>query len=469
MSFSSQWNLKWLDPVMPTLHNSSFTVINKIVFLVREKSDLVVGLTVAEPRDLSDTFFDRLAKRTSALSGRDLRFELVSPAFTKHRIQPYLEKLEYKDLTLTISPFMRLEWMANRFRVRSRMHLMNVDDSPVLLKLLKQTLTQMNYVEVIAQVSDPLKAVDQILAKRPDVITMDIQMPGKTGVQVVRELLAKEEFPVIMVSSLSPEDGSLVFDALNSGAFDYIQKPKIEDLTRFQEELSSKLLLAADVKDSPQPKRTVIQPQARAPHHQVEFPKDALWCLGASTGGTQALTRVFTSLPTHIPPTLVVQHIPPVFSKAFADSLAQLCPFKVKEAEHNEKITANCIYIAPGGTQMGVRQTGEDLYIEITNDDPVNRFRPSVDYLFRSAAKIKGRAIVSGILTGMGKDGAEGLLALRNADAKTFAQDEKTSVVYGMPRAAMENGAAASTVALDAVASHLVQSSSPDQTKRKAS
>jgi len=164
-----------------------------------------------------------------------------------------------------------------------------------------------------------------------------------------------------------------------------------------------------------------------------------------------------------------VQHIPPVFSKAFADSLAQLCPFKVKEAKHNEKITADCIYIAPGGTQKGVRQAGEDLYIEITDDDPVNRFKPSVDYLFRSAAKIKGRAIVSGILTGMGKDGAEGLLALRNADAKTFAQDEKTSVVYGMPRAAMENGSAASTVALDAVASHLVQSSSPDQTKSKAS
>jgi len=190
---------------------------------------------------------------------------------------------------------------------------------------------------------------------------------------------------------------------------------------------------------------------------EENLPANTLWVLGSSTGGTQALTHILRCCPSRIPPILITQHIPPIFSKAFADSLNDLCPFTVKEAEDGDAVESGCVYIAPGDFQMKIIQGGGKLRIRIVDEPKVNRFKPSVDYMFDSLAKITGHNIVAGVLTGMGKDGAAGLLKLREAGAKTFAQDEESSIVYGMPKAAFDMGGASTQVALSRVAEELVR------------
>jgi len=260
-----------------------------------------------------------------------------------------------------------------------------------------------------------------------------------------------------MISSLSLDEGSLVFDALNSGAFDYIQKPKLEDKEGFKETLSDKMLCAAESLAVKVVKNIKLMPVTSQP--DVSFADNLLWCLGASTGGTQALTRVLTSLPAKIPATLIVQHIPPVFSKSFADSLNSLVPFTVKEAEDGEVVRADCAYVAPGGLQMGIVYNNGKLCISLRDSEPVNRFKPSVDYLFNEISKIKGFQIVAGILTGMGRDGSKGMLELKNYGAWTFAQNEESCAVYGMPRAAIESGATSRSIPLDEIAHELLSAS----------
>jgi two-component system chemotaxis response regulator CheB len=299
-----------------------------------------------------------------------------------------------------------------------------------------------------------MKAVAMLREWQPDVVTMDIQMPNKDGVELVREIMASDRpLPIVMVSSLSLDEGSLVFEALNAGAFHYIQKPKLEDREAFDEQLHDCILEAAVGRRMP--KTIVPAPKRMASTH---YPKDLIWCLGSSTGGTQALTQIFTSLPDRIPPTLIVQHIPPVFSAAFANSLNNLCPFTVKEAQEGDIVKENHVYIAPGGKHMALvcRCSGGPITISLQDTEPVNRFKPSVDYMFAQVKALQGWRVVAGLLTGMGRDGAEGLLGLRQAGARTFAQDEDTSAVYGMPRAAAEIGAAEEIVALEDVGQTLM-------------
>jgi two-component system, chemotaxis family, protein-glutamate methylesterase/glutaminase len=261
----------------------------------------------------------------------------------------------------------------------------------------------------------------------------------------------------VMVSSLSLEEGSLVFSALQAGAFDYLQKPKMEDKSEFVESLTERLAIAAVSVHSPAVRSFQVAGPKRAVTAGSSFPKEMLWCLGASTGGTQALTEVFTSLPTEIPPTVVVQHIPPVFSKSFALLVNELCPFEVKEACDGDLLKPNTVYIAPGGFQTAVVSTGSgELKIVVSDDQPVNRFKPSVDFLFKSVASLKGHQVIAAILTGMGKDGAAGLLELKNVGAMTLSQDEATCTVYGMPRAAEEIGASRKVVPLGEIAQTLV-------------
>jgi two-component system chemotaxis response regulator CheB len=283
-------------------------------------------------------------------------------------------------------------------------------------------------------------------------------MPKKNGVEVLSDLLSQKHFPVLMISSLNLEEGSLVFDALNAGAFDYIQKPRLEDREAFKEEILSKALLAVEGREAHSSLRKLNSPKANAVNAlaNIAYPQNLVWCMGASTGGTQALTRVFTSLPSEIPPTLIVQHIPPIFSKAFADSLNSLCPFTVTEAQDGDILERNHAYVAPGGKQMRINKSGGNYVIVLSDDAPVNRFKPSVDYLFKQLAQIRDLKFVAGIFTGMGRDGAEGLLALRKAGANTFAQDESSSTVYGMPRAAVELKAPEHVCHIDQVAQHLL-------------
>lgn len=462
MKLDSSLYLKWMAADHPSVAGLNFFTTGQCGLAAKNTHNEITGLTIFEPRDLNEKFVEKLKLRAARPEFVSSSFILYAPLFLKHRVEKLFTDSKQMRTEIRFTSYLNVLQANNRFSVRDRLRVINVDDSPVLLKLLKHTLTDFGFVDVVAQVSDSRLAVETILKLKPDVITMDIQMPNKTGVDVVRELLSKEYYNIIMISSLSMDEGSMVFDALNSGAFDYLQKPTHEDRKDFQEELLVKLMLAvegkktqADLRRSQSANKT-----AKSTSSSVSAANNILWCIGASTGGTQALTQVFTSMPTEIPATLVVQHIPPVFSKSFANSLQSLCPFNVKEAEHNEEVKFNHVYIAPGGMQMGIENRMGKSFISLSDSEPVNRFKPSVDYMFRSVSKIKGYNIVAGILTGMGRDGSEGLLQLKKQGVKTFAQDEASCAVFGMPRAAIELGAVDTVVPLEEVAQTLLSKSS---------
>lgn len=460
MKWSAKYEKKWILLSLKNSWDLEARLFNKCVVVAKNEKQTPLGFCVIEPRDLQKTFAAKILKRKS----EDVTihsFELFYPEFIKHRVSEYFSADEFNFLKSTPTPFVEIKTTPNHLSIRTKIRVVNVDDSPVLLKFLSHTLGEASWIELLGQVKDSTKAVSSILEWKPDLVTLDIQMPEMNGVQVLTELLKEEHFPVLMVSSLSLEDGSLVFEALNSGAFDYLQKPRLEDRDTFKEELLLKICMAVEGRNAQESLKKLNKSKTNklplsAP---AQYDPNLVWCFGSSTGGTQALTEVFRSLPGEIPPTLVVQHIPPVFSKSFAESLDLLCPFTVKEAEHGDVLKANFVYVAPGAQQMSIEKVGTNYQIVIKDDEPVNRFKPSVDYLFLRLAEIKELSFVAGIMTGMGKDGAKGLLALKNAGALTFAQDEATSAVYGMPRAAYEIGAVDSVCPLDQIAEIVLQKS----------
>lgn len=464
MKFDSSCYLKWMDAQNPLLQGADIYLTQVCAVFAKDESEQITGFTAFETKDFNETFLKKFEARRSRIENSKCKYMLFIPEFLKHRSDMFFKNEKFKDVEVIQTPFLNIKCRGGRFTLRHKVRIVSVDDSPVLLKFLKRAMDELGFIDVVAQSSDPLQALNVIEKFKPDLVTLDIQMPKKTGVEVMKDLHLKEHAPVLMISSLDMEEGSLVFEALNSGAFDYIQKPKLESLKEFKEELSEKILLAIEGKE----KRPILHKiRSQVPDHSVKsYPDNLIWCLGASTGGTQALTSVFTMLPAHIPPTLIVQHIPPVFSKAFADSLNQLCPFTVKEAEHGEIIKFDHVYIAPGGIQMGVERNQGQLRICLADAPPVNRFKPSVDYMFSTVALLQGLKITAGVLTGMGKDGADGLLRLRKIGAQTFAQDEKSSAVYGMPRMALEMGGTDRVVSLENIAQTLLTPGSA--TYRKA-
>lgn len=453
MSIPSNLLLKWLDATHPLTRDYNFVVTNHCVLAALNKKGDVLGLVLAEPRSLTQEYVDRLVQRSQRDEFMDCHFVLFLPPYLKHRAEQLLQSKSGLHLELRFTPFVHIKNAGRKFVLREKMRVMSVDDSAVLLKFLLHSMEALGFVEVVGQCSDPTKAVQEIMRLKPDVVTLDIQMPRKTGVEVVKDLLEHTFFPVVMISSLELEEGSLVFEALMAGAMDYLQKPKIDAKKEFIEELSEKLLTAVSGK------KIKISKISYATNENVNYGSNLIWCLGSSTGGTQALTTVFTSMPAKIPPTLIVQHIPPIFSKSFADSLNNLCPFTVKEAEHGEPFLENHVYIAPGGQHMCLERKINKYQISLSDSPPVNRFRPSVDFMFNKMAQEKELKIVAALLTGMGKDGAEGLLALRKAGAETLAQDEDTSAVFGMPRAAIEIGAASQVVPLERIAQAMLNKS----------
>lgn len=460
MSLDSQLLLKWIDPRSSLVHSFNVTVTNHCCFALFDSQKRIIGFTIFETPALNEELIVRLKARIAKLNATPSSFVLYTPKFLQRRLD-VLMKNHALAFEVRYTSFLNIQKIDDHFIIRDKLKVISVDDSPVILKLLKHGMDEMGFVEVVSQVSNPLHAISEIQKYKPDVVTMDIQMPGKTGVDVVKELLEKSYYPILMISSLNIEDSSLVIEALNSGAFDYVQKPKLQDKEAFFDDLKNKILLAVEGKNahSAIKKAKAAAPSKAKINGEISYPENLIWCVGASTGGTQALTQVFTSLPAKIPPTLIVQHIPPVFSRAFADSLANLCPFKVKEAEDGELLLPNTVYIAAGGFQLGIERANGKLRLVQKDLPPVNRFKPSVDFLFKSVAQVSGIKIVAGILTGMGRDGAEGLLELKNGGAKTFAQDQETSVVYGMPRAAHECGAANVVLPLGAIANELLEKS----------
>ncbi len=330
-----------------------------------------------------------------------------------------------------------------------------VDDSALVRALMTELLGADPGIEVVGTASDPYIAREKIKQLTPDVLTLDIEMPRMDGLTFLRNLMRLRPMPVLMVSSLTESGAKVTLEALALGAVDFIAKPRI-DVARGLAEYGS--VLVEKVKQAALAQVARIAP---APSTHAEGPigyrtTERLLAIGASTGGTEAIREVLEQMPADAPATVIVQHIPAAFSRAFAERLDRHSRMTVMEATDRQPLLAGHAYVAPGGQHLRVVRSGARWMCRLGEDDPVRRHRPSVDVLFQSVAEHAGRNASAALLTGMGDDGAAGLLSLRRAGAHTIAQDEASSVVWGMPGAAVANGAAEDVVPLQHVAQRLL-------------
>ncbi len=329
-----------------------------------------------------------------------------------------------------------------------------IDDSALMRSLLAEIIRRVPGYEVVGTAPDPLIGWEMIKSLSPDVLTLDVEMPRMDGLTFLDRLMQHRPLPVVMVSSLTERNCATTLQALELGAVDFVTKPSL-DVARGVDQLAAELVeklataVAAKVSRRMPARPVAIAPLARSTHKPI--------AIGASTGGTEALRVVLGMLPRDAPGTVVVQHMPAKFTHSFAERLDGLCAVRVKEAEHGDRILPGHVLIAPGNHHMRVVRRGAAYHVEVFQGDPVNRFRPSVDVLFHSCSRQLGTNVAAALLTGMGDDGARGLLAMRRAGAHTIAQDEATCVVYGMPRAAAELGAAVEVLPLERVAESLVR------------
>ena len=322
-----------------------------------------------------------------------------------------------------------------------------VDDSPSMRQLISSVLNSAPDIEVIGHAGDPLEAREAIKALNPDVLTLDVEMPNMDGLDFLERLMRLRPTPVIMVSNLTTRGGDIAIRALEIGAFDCIAKPMpgdkelfsgLVDKVRLAAEARGRLSVPAGGKDTG---KDTAKSAARAPKETYR-PNGWVVAIGSSTGGVEALTSVLSGFPANCPPTVITQHMPGTFTRSFAERLNRLCDATVSEAVEGAPLLPGRIYIAPGGTANHLEISGSDTpRCRLRPSDPVNGHCPSVDVLFRSVAKAAGAAALGVILTGMGRDGAAGLLAMRQAGARTIGQDAATSLIYGMPRTAFEAGA----------------------------
>jgi two-component system chemotaxis response regulator CheB len=335
-----------------------------------------------------------------------------------------------------------------------------VDDSAVVRKLITDALKTDPEIEVVGTAIDPYIARDKIKSLNPDVLTLDLEMPRMDGLTFLRIVMEQHPLPVIIMSSLTQRGSAYALEALQLGAFDVLAKPaSIHALPELAPQLIARIkaTVSARLRHGQPTKPKVAKPARRQLLNRPYDPRQII-LLGASTGGTEALREVLTQLPDGLPGMAIVQHIPAVFSKSFADRLCAETAFEVREAVDGDRIEPGLALIAPGNFHLLLQWRVNHYVVRVVNAPPVWHQRPAVDLLFKSAVDC-GHApfALAGILTGMGKDGADGLLRLRQNGATTFAQDEATSAVYGMPRAAWENGAAQRQLPLERVADYIVQ------------
>lgn len=337
-----------------------------------------------------------------------------------------------------------------------------VDDSASVRQILTSILNEDPDIEVMASASDPFVAAKRLQEEVPDVIILDIEMPRMDGMTFLRKIMAQRPIPVIICSTLTEHGSDLMFEAFEAGAVDILPKPRL-DTRRALLESSARLRDA--VRSAA---RARVRPRAaRRPVIEAKLTADAIIpppvegrsrpaterivCIGVSTGGTESLRDVLEALPSACPGILIVQHMPQGFTAAFAKRLNSLCEITVKEAEDGEPVRAGHAYIAPGSRHMLLQRTGMRYHIAVKDGPPVSRHRPSADVLFRSAAQYAGRNALGIIMTGMGDDGAKGLLEMRKLGAATRAQDEESCVVFGMPKEAIACGAVEKIVSLSQI------------------
>ncbi len=346
-----------------------------------------------------------------------------------------------------------------------------VDDSAVVRQTLEEVLSSDHEIEVIATASDPYIAADKIAREVPDVVTLDIEMPRMDGLTFLHKIMTQHPLPVVICSSLTDAGSETAIKALEYGALEIITKPKL-GAKQFLEE--SKIRICDAVKAAaqakirkltteltvPPPKLTAdaILSKARPGSEAMLKTTESVVVVGASTGGTEALSDFLQSMPLDAPGIVIVQHMPENFTRAFANRLDTICKISVKEAENNDTVLRGRALIAPGNRHTLLKRSGARYFVEIKDGPLVSRHRPSVDVLFRSAARYGGRNCIAVIMTGMGDDGAKGMLEMKEAGAFTIAQDEESCVVFGMPKKAIELNAVDRVVPLKAIP-HLVLSS----------
>ncbi len=350
----------------------------------------------------------------------------------------------------------------------SGINVMIVDDSAVVRQVLSGLLNAAPGITVSYAVANPLLAMERMKVQWPDVIVLDVEMPKMDGITFLRKIMAERPTPVVICSTLTEKGAQTSIEALGAGAVAIITKPRL-DLKQFlhdsADELVSAVRAAAGARVGKLVNRTppvavklnadAVLPPADA--RPMTTTTERVVAIGTSTGGTQALEEVLTSLPRVCPGIVVVQHMPEKFTAAFAARLDSVCEVRVKEAANNDRVLQGQVLIAPGGKHMLLRRTGAQYFVEVVDGPLVNRHRPSVDVLFRSAARAAGANALGVIMTGMGDDGAAGLLEMLKAGARTVAQDEASCVVYGMPKEAVKRGGVEKTVPLNAIYREILQ------------
>jgi two-component system chemotaxis response regulator CheB len=344
---------------------------------------------------------------------------------------------------------------------KSGVRVLIVDDSAVVRQTLRAVLSSDPEIEVIATAGDPFVAAERISEQVPDVITLDIEMPRMDGLTFLKKIMSQRPIPVVICSSLTEAGSQSVLKALEYGAVDVVTKPHI-GTKQFLED--SRITLCHTVKAAAKAKLRILQPSLTVEPkltvdcilspttHAMAETTEKVVVIGASTGGTEALKTVLEMLPANTHGIVIVQHMPELFTRAFAARLNGLCAITVKEAETNDTVIRGRALIAPGNHHLLLKRSGARYYVEIKDGPLVCRHRPSVDVLFRSAARYAGKNAVGVLLTGMGDDGARGMLEMKQAGAMTIAQDEATCVVFGMPKEAIKLGGVDKVLPLQAVA-----------------
>lgn len=337
-----------------------------------------------------------------------------------------------------------------------KIKVMCVDDSTLIRNIMTSIVNSQPDMEMVAVALDPIIARDLIKIHNPDVLTLDVEMPRMDGLDFLERLMRLRPMPVIMVSSLTSKGSEITLSALELGAVDFITKPQIDlqnSMRIYSDLIAEKIRMAAQARvyrrDSQMAKPKMIKTPL--------FGSEKIIAIGSSTGGTEALRHVLMPMPLTCPGIVIAQHMPPGFTHSFAERLNKICSISVKEGEEGDRVLPGHAYISPGGKHMELVRSGANYHLSLNERPPLNRHRPSVDMLLQSVAKTAGKNAVGAILTGMGNDGAQGLLDMRNAGAWTLAQSEKTCVIYGMPREAVKLDAACEITDLDQISERILK------------
>lgn len=332
-----------------------------------------------------------------------------------------------------------------------------VDDSATARAVVREVLESDKEIEVVGVAQDAYVARDKIVELRPDVVCLDVEMPRMDGITFLKKLMAHMPTPVVMISSLTQKGAATTLEALEAGAVDFVPKPHsniYDGIDDIREEIISKVKAAAKAKVIRKKSAAVVQ---KVSYAALAETTDKVIAIGASTGGTEAIKDVLIKLPANIPGIIIVQHMPPNFTKSFADRLNEICAVEVKEAKNGDFLGVGKVLIAPGDYHMVLRRSGARYFVEIGSGEKVSGHRPSVDVMFNSVAKTAGANSIGVILTGMGADGAKGMLAMRKTGARTIGQNEDSCVVYGMPKVAYELGGVERQYDLDRIAEAIVR------------